>query len=167
MSLGQAIGDAMKELGLAVDDLDIPYGDSMIRKIRSGARKPAPDIMPLLADKLNSPEVSIKAWRELTNTGPAFLDGINIELHRSSMKDRLLREFAEAVDAVRNFDTSKPPGRETDHERRSRKAHLMEVMDSLVFGYMYVAVICMEYGDSFKELHDVHFSRLKSLGLVQ
>ncbi|GMA64725.1 helix-turn-helix domain-containing protein [Alicyclobacillus fastidiosus] len=168
MSLGQVIKEVRKARGLSQTDLGIPYGQSMIGRIERDERRVAPDIAPILVDKLDHPAVSITAMHEMTGgVGPVYLNGDNVDLHRSSVRERCLHEMSESMDAIQRFHTSKPPERETERERNQRKEHLLEVLDSIVHEYMYVAVQCEEYGFSFKELHNAHYAKLRSLRLVQ
>lgn len=158
--------EARKERGLLPGDLGLPYDDSMIRKIETGARKVAKDVAPMLIERLDDAAVTLAAIREFVGIGPAWLDGENVDTHRSAIRESCMREMLESIEAIERFATFKPPISETDHERKKRKEHLFEVLDSIVYQYMYVAVQCSEYGFSFKELHDAHYAKLRSLRLV-
>lgn len=167
MSLGQEVVEALKERGMTPQEAGIPYSRSMLGKIKRGERKIAKDIAPIVTTKLDKSVVYLKAWHELTGgVGPEFLDGRDIEFHRATLKERLLREFEEAVKALMEFDTSKPPDRVTDRELRVARERLMELLDSFSFGYTFLSIICDEYGFSFKDLHAQHHARLKQAGLV-
>lgn len=167
MSLGQAIGEVMKEHGLTAAELGIPYSDSMMRKVRSGTRKLAPDVAPIVASRLDKSVVYLEMWQELTDgVGPEWLDGSDIEHHRSSLKERLLREIGEAVQALTEFDTSRPPVRMTEREKRTVRDKMMELLDVISFCYTFLAIICDEFEFSFKEIHAMHHKRLKQAGLV-
>ncbi|QQE80887.1 helix-turn-helix domain-containing protein [Alicyclobacillus sp. SO9] len=168
MSVGQAIRDRRKEQGLKASDLGLPYTDSMIRKIESGERRLAKDVAPQLAQSLDHPALYFALAREYSGGfGPAWLDGENVDLHRSSVREKCIEELEEALVWLDKSASNRPPEAETTSQRKGRREHLLQVMDAAQACYVYVGVQCEAYGFSLLDISKEHYNKLRSLRYVR
>jgi transcriptional regulator with XRE-family HTH domain len=169
LSLGQAITISRVARGLKRGDLSsLGYTESMLGKIERGERRPAKDMAPRLAEKLDHPALYAELSRELTGgVGPAWLNGPNVDLHRASVREKCLEELREAMDAIDGCTSSKPPGTESEPDRRARYQHLIQCFDAWVALWAYMGVQCLEYGFSILKLSRDHFAKLKQRRYVE
>jgi transcriptional regulator with XRE-family HTH domain len=161
MSVAQGLVISRTARGLRQGDLP-GYTQTMVSMIERGERKLAKEAAPLIADKLDHPALYFELQREVTGgVGPAWLNGPNVDLHRSAVREKAKEEFTEAIDAIDRFATCKPPAAETEQERKKRWDHLLQVLDAIEAGYMYIAIQCEEYGFSMKQLSKAHYDKLR------
>lgn len=168
MSIAQALKTSRKDRGLKQSELEIPYSDSMVSMIERGDRHIAPDVAPMLAQKLDHPALFAEIARELTGGfGPAWLNGPNVDLHRSSVREKCLEELREAMAAIEKFAASRPPGAETEMDRKARYEHLLQAFDAIVALFHYIGIQCLEYGFSMLKLSRDHYAKLKGKRYVE
>jgi transcriptional regulator with XRE-family HTH domain len=161
MSVAQGLVISRTARGLRQGDLP-GYTQTMVSMIERGERKLAKEAAPLIADKLDHPALYFELQREVTGgVGPAWLNGPNVDLHRSAVREKTEEECMEFLDALRKFGTSKPPQCETEQERKKRWDHLLQGLDVVEAVYMYIAIQCEEYGFSLKALSKAHYDKLR------
>ncbi|WAH38581.1 hypothetical protein [Alicyclobacillus dauci] len=168
MSIQQALRISRTSRGLKQSDLDVPVTQQMISAIEKGTRQMAADLAPHFNRIVDHHAMYFETMREATDgVGPSYLDGPNVDLHRSAVREKCLEELQEAVDAISHFATNKPPGAEGDTHRRKREEHLLQVMDAIQASYMYIGVQCEEYGFSMRAINQKHRKKLESLRYVK
>lgn len=164
----QALVISRKARSKRQSELGVPYSQQMVSKIENGERTIADDMAPHFARALDHPAMFFELARELTGGfGPAWLNGTNVDLHRSSVREKCVEELDEAIQEIEKFRSAKPPHAEGDAERRRRKDHLLQVMDAVQAAYMYIGIQCEEYGFSLLQLSQEHFNKLRSLRYVE
>jgi transcriptional regulator with XRE-family HTH domain len=168
LSIAQGLKISRMSRRLGQNDLDVSYSKSMVSMIERGERNVASDMAPNLATKLDHPALFFETAREMTGGfGPAWLIGPNVDLHRSSVREKCVEELHEAIESISRFRTAKPPSVETESEREHRKEHLLQVMDAVEACYMYVGIQCEEYGFSLLQISREHFNKLRSRRYVK
>lgn len=168
LGVGQALKVSRKALGRSQTDVGVPYSQTMVAKIEHGERAVAADMAPRIGQALDHPAILLELAREQSGGwGPAWLDGPNVDLHRSAVRERCIDEVEEAVATIREWCSSKPPAVETDGDRKRRYEHLMQVMDAQVALAVYVGVQCTEYGFSMLQVSRDHYNKLKSKRYVR
>lgn len=168
MSISQGIVISRKARGLSQKELGIHYTQSMVSMIEKGERQIAPDVAPQLANKLDHPALLFNLTNELTGGfGPAWLDGPNVDLHRSSVREKTREALTTALNVIDQFSSSKPPGAENEQDHSKRRDHLFRVLDGIEAAYMYIGIQCEEYGYSLMQLSRDHHNQLRGKRYVQ
>lgn len=163
MSVAQAIRTARKDRGLKQDELGVPYSTSMVGMIERGQRQVAPDVMPILSERLDHPAVDMECARQATGgCGPAWMDGPAVDLHRAAMREKTLEELREAMEFMARTNTAKPPALLTEAERRKLEEHLQQVIDGIQWARQFVGVMCLEYGISHRKVWRDHRAKMRS-----
>lgn len=128
----------------------------------------AADAAAVVSRELDHPALYFEMARELTGGwGAPWLNGPNVDLHRSSTKEKALEEVDEAKAVMLQFASSKPPQMETERERLAREAHLLQVQDAVVALLHYIGTQCEEYGFSMMKVSRDHYNKLRCKGFVK
>lgn len=125
------------------------------------------DISKGLMEKFNNPQFAITLCQEYTGTGPIWLDGPNVDLHRSSVKEKTLEELEEAIHKLRNTSLAKPLQNLTAYELHAVKEALNELVEAQTAMAHLMAVVCMESGISYKDLWSQHYRSLQQGGYLE
>jgi hypothetical protein len=124
-------------------------------------------VAPQLAQKLDQPALLFNLTNELTGGfGPVSLDGSNVDLHRSSFREKTHEALMTAQDAIGHFSSSITPGVESEQDHTKRR-HLLQMLDAIKASYMYVGIQCEEYGHSLMQLSRDHHTQLCGKRYVQ
>jgi transcriptional regulator with XRE-family HTH domain len=168
VSVGQAIRISRSARNIGQEDLSaVGYTRSMIGKIERGERKLAKDMAPRLAEKVRHPALAFACAVEFSGGyGSCWLDGPNVDSHRSAVKEQAEIEIGEAMQTLHGFCSSKPPESLTEGERKRLHGLLMELLDARQWIDFCAAVYCEDYGFDFLGINIEHHKRLKSMRLV-
>lgn len=165
------VSSAMKEMrgGLHqqkfADELNVSR-ESISKYENSRSKVPA-DISRELTKKYNQPQFAVTIAQQYTGTGPIWLDGPNVDLHRSSVKEKTLEELQEAIHKLRSTSLAKPLVNLTPYELQSVREALEELVEAQTAMAHLVAVICMETGISYTDVWAQHYRSLQSSGYVE
>jgi len=165
------VGEIMK--GLRGDDTQLQWGLEMgvvretVSKYETGRSKVPVDISRKMMDKFDDPKLAITIQHEYTGTGPRWLDGPNVDLHRCSVREKTIEEMREALVAVENTSMSKPSGALTTKEREEHKNALEEMVELATAVMKYVAIGTDYIGISYKELWTDHYKYLQKAGFIK
>lgn len=138
-----------------------------ISKYENDRTKLPVDVSNGFMQKFNNPEFAITLGHEYTGTGPIWLDGPNVDLHRSSVKEKTLEELEEAIHKLRNTSLAKPLVNLTPYELQSVRDALEELVEAQTAMAHLVAVVCMETGISYTDVWAQHYRSLQSSGYVE
>ncbi|WP_020189685.1 helix-turn-helix transcriptional regulator [Kurthia sp. Dielmo] len=165
------VSSAMKEMrgGLHqqkfADELNVSR--ESISKYENGRSKVPADISRELTKKYNQPQFAVTIAQQYTGTGPIWLDGPNVDLHRSSVKEKTLEELEEAIHKLRSTSLAKPLVNLTPYELQSVRDALEELVEAQTAMAHLVAVVCMETGISYTDVWAQHYRSLQSSGYVE
>lgn len=97
------------------------------------------------------------------------LDGETVDLHRSSVKTKLIEELNEAIVAIKGVDLVNRPQKPLtdDEKRRVLEEELFPVLGAECSIETYIAVRCEELGISPAEAYELWHKRLESKGYTQ
>ncbi len=137
-----------------------------ISKYENNRTKIPTDVSKGLMDKFNNPQFAITVGQEYTGTGPIWLDGPNVDLHRSSVKEKTLEELEEAIHKLRNTSLAKPLQNLTAYELHAVKEALDELVEAQTAMAHLMAVVCMESGISYTDLWSQHYRSLQQAGYL-
>lgn len=146
--------------------LEINLTRETVSKYENERSKVPADISRTLVNKFDNPKFALTIRNEYTGTGPRWLDGPNVDLHRSSVKEKTLEELGEAIEALSNFCLSKPLKRLQLFEKQALETVLDELVEAQTALDHMVAVVCKEAEISYTEVWDKHYKSLMSAGYL-
>lgn len=159
--------------GLRGDNTQLQWGFDMgvvretVSKYETGRSKVPADIGRKMMDKYDDPKLAMTIQYEYTGTGPRWLDGQNVDLHRCSVREKTIEEMKEALVAVENTSMSKPSGALTPKEREEHKNALEEMVELATAVMAYVAIGTEYIGMSYKELWADHYKYIQQEGFIE
>ena len=146
--------------------LDINTTRETVSKYENGRSKVPSDISRTLVKKYDNPKFAITVRNEYTGTGPKWLDGPNVDLHRSSVKEKTVEEMKEALDLIVNTCLAKPLKKLQHFELQSVDSMLQEAAEAITALDHFIAVVCKEAEISYTEVWDKHYKALMSAGYL-
>lgn len=162
------VGKLIKELRDDDTQQQLAFDLGVVRetvsKYETGRSQVPPDISRALMRKYDNPKFAMTVRSEYTGTGPRWLDGPNVDLHRSSVKEKTVEELQEALNALLSTSFSKPLKLLAHFDIRDLRETLKEILEAITAGEMLVAVVCQEAGISYKDLWKEHYSDLEAAG---
>lgn len=162
-----SVGAVLKELRGATTQQQLAFDMGVVRetisKYENGRSQVPADISRTLVDKFDNPKFAITVRNEYTNTGPKWLDGPNVDLHRSSVREKTIEELQEALDAISNTSLAKPL-KQRIFEMRDIEEMLLEAVEAMTALDHFVAVVCTESKISYTGLWDKHYRELANAG---
>lgn len=162
---------AMKEMRKGESQQQVAMGLNVSRETVSAyengrARIPA-DIAQAMMSKAENPRFAFALRNEYTKTGPIWLDGPNVDLHRSSVREKTLEELEEVVGLLKEFSFARPLKSLPDWEAPALDELLKEVVEAITAMEHFVVVVCEEAGMSYMDVWSKHHQYLKAKGYVQ
>lgn len=146
--------------------LDLGVVRETVSKYENG-RSPIPqDISRQIVSKYDNPKFAMKVRHEYTGTGPVWLDGENVDLHRSSVKEKTIEELQESLESILKTCLAKPLKNIQLFERQEVEKMLVEAVDAITALDHFVAVICTEADISYKEIWNRHYRKLATAGYI-
>ncbi|GGA31362.1 hypothetical protein GCM10011384_21060 [Psychrobacillus lasiicapitis] len=146
--------------------LDINLTRETVSKYENGRSKVPSDISRTLVNKYDNPKFAMTIRNEYTGTGPKWLDGPNVDLHRSSVKEKTLEELREALETLESFSLAKPLKKLQLFERQLLERVLDELVEAQTAIDHMVAVVCKEADISYTGVWDKHYRSLASAGYI-
>ncbi|WP_225216045.1 helix-turn-helix domain-containing protein [Psychrobacillus faecigallinarum] len=146
--------------------LDINTTRETVSKYENGRSKVPSDISRTLVKKFDNAKFAITVRNEYTGTGPKWLDGPNVDLHRSSVKEKTVEEMKEALDLIVNTCLAKPLKKLQHFELQSVDSMLQEAVEAITALDHFIAVVCKEAEISYTEVWDKHYKALMSAGYL-
>lgn len=165
MGIGSALKEARESRGETQEQLAFEFNLSrqMVSHIEKERRKLPEDIAPRSVQLLDDGFYSLEVAHLMT--GGSFvgkLDGENVDLHRSSVKEKAEEELEEAMAALRHISVVNRPDNTNPEQQEQLKKALLECIDVIVCLSHFVAVICKEYGLSWVRIWKDHKLKLKA-----
>ena len=173
MSIGALIEEVCHTRGLTQKELGNigNISSKTVSAIKLGRRNAAKDVLNSWAEKLDCPRVYLEMVREAGGGvyGTIWLDGENVDLHRTSVfmkAEEELREALEALGATEQFIINHPTQTSDGQKEQIREA-LMQCLDARVAIDTLVAVKCEAYGLSVRNLFLEHQHKLEQRGYIK
>lgn len=170
MAIGKAIAKARNGQAFTQEDLAIMLNVSRESesKYENETRNFPKDLIPKVCDILDDPFLYFAAASE--DTGGSWVKELNgdyIDLHRSSVAAKTREELDEALNAIESISVANHPNSLKDHDRCKLEKAMMESIDAMYALSHYVAIVCQDYGYSWKDMWDKHTRKLISLGYLK
>lgn len=172
----------MSELGLAIREARINRNftqktvgsigfcsGKLISAIERGERQPSVDVVERLTKELDDPRLYMEAANEVTGGvfGVSWLDGDCVDLHRASVKEKVIEELSEAIRAINNVKVYDNPKAIKPDRKEYAKKSIQESIDVYDAIAHFIAVMCNEYGLSIKEMFKEHRQKLMERGYLK
>lgn len=164
------VGKVLKELRGSQTQLSLGLETNVTResisKYENGRSQIPRDISQHIMRKFDDPRFAITLRQEYTSTGPKWLDGKNVDLHRCSVKEKTLEEVKEALDALEEVSFSTPFNLLEHFERQRVELALQELVEAQTAIDMLVAIVCIESDISYTQVWQSHYSKLTRAGYI-
>lgn len=173
MSIGAIIEEVCRNRGLTQNELGKMGNISpkTVSAIKLGRRNIAKDVLQTWAEKLDSPRVYLEMVREAGGGvyGSTWLDGENVDLHRSSVFMKTGEELEEASQALKAAETIviHNPQKISDEQKKKIEEALLQCLDARLAIDILVAVKCETYGISIRGLFQKHQRKLEQRGYIK
>lgn len=138
-----------------------------VSKMENGRTKVAPDIAQKLMSINDNPRFALAIRNEYTKTGPIWLDGPNVDLHRSSVKEKTLEELEEVKTQLHEFNFAKPLKNLSPWEVPKLDNLLLEIVELITALETLAVVTCEEANKSYTELWNRHYQTLRLKEYIQ
>lgn len=138
-----------------------------VSKYENGRSKVPADISRSIVNKYDNPRFAMTVQHEYTGTGPQWLDGENVDLHRCSVKEKTVEETQEALEAIRSINLATPLHAIKHFDIPRLEEVLEEAVEAITALHHFVAVICLESGLSYKGVWDKHYNDLEEDGYIK
>lgn len=134
----------------------------LISAIERGERQVSVDVLEKVTKELDDPRLYMQAASEVTGGVFAvnWLDGDSIDLHRASVKEKLIEELSEAIRAINIVKVYENPKHMKPEQRELAKKSIQECIDVYDCVAHYIAVMCDELGISIKDMFEEHKKKL-------
>jgi transcriptional regulator with XRE-family HTH domain len=130
------------------------------------AKLPA-DISQKVMHKYDNPWFAMTLHHQYTRTGPVRLDGHRVDLHRSSVKGKVLEEISEAERWIKKVDLTNKLCHLSAWEKQDLHESLVQVADAITGLAQFMAVVCEEAQISYAGVWQAHYNKLVSNGYVK
>lgn len=164
------VGKEVKRLRADDTQEKFAYGTGVTReaisKYETGRVPLPPDVSRTLTKKYNDSRFTMTVQQEYTGTGPKWLDGPNVDLHRSAVKEKTLEEIQELLAAMGSISFATPLGNLKPFEFQNVEALLEEAVEAMTALSHFVAVVCKESGISPTAIWDKHYLSLERAGFI-
>ncbi|WP_084245178.1 helix-turn-helix domain-containing protein [Planomicrobium okeanokoites] len=165
------LAHSMKEMrnGQTQDQLamDLNVSRESVSKYENGHVRIPADIARHLMHRNDNARFAFALRNEYTQTGPIWLDGPNVDLHRSSVKEKVLEELEEAANAIKRMNFARPLKSLSNWEVPELEKLLEETVEAITAMEHLIVVVCEETGMSYTDTWQKHYVQLKSKGYVQ
>lgn len=169
--IGVAIKEAREERRMTQQELgQVSFlSDKMISAVETGRRSLTKEASKIICKKLNNPRVYFEMASEIT--GDVFslnwLDGAAVDLHRAAVREKIIEELSEAVQAITIVKTYKNPkicsGKDIEDVTKS----IQEAIDVYNASAIYVSVMCTEFNLDIKEMFRLQKEKLINRGYLK
>ena len=147
--------------------MELNVSRESVSKIENGRSKVAPDISRKLMEMGDNARLAFALRHEYTGTGPLWLDGPNVDLHRSSVKEKTIEESEEFLIALKELSFSKPLKNLSHWEMPQLLKVLEEGAEAITAIEHLLVVICEEANISYTGIWHDHYIQLKAKEFIQ
>ncbi|MFF5994246.1 helix-turn-helix transcriptional regulator [Lysinibacillus sp. KU-BSD001] len=138
-----------------------------VSKYENGRSKVPADISRRIVDKFDDPRFAMTIQQEYTGTGPIWLNGENVDLHRCSVKEKTIEELQEALKAIHTINLA-TPFHAVNHFNLSKLEEVLEeAVEAITALQHFVAITCAESGLSYRKVWTDHYNDLEEGGFAK
>lgn len=147
--------------------MDLNASREAVSKWENGRTKIPADIAAAMMERKENPWFALAIRSEYTKTGPLRLNGPNVDLHRSSVREKTLEEVGELIACLTEFSFAKPLKTLSEWEKPELHNLLEEAVEAITGLEHLVAVVCEEANISYTETWQKHHTQLRAKGYIQ
>lgn len=169
--VGMAIKEAREIKGITQKKLgECSYISSKtISAIETGRRNLSQDNLKYICEELDDPRVYLEVASEIC--GEVFnipwLDGESADLHRASVKEKIIEELSEAIRAINLAKVYRNPNCCSDEDINIVIESIQETIDVYNASAIYIAIMCREYNIPIKEMFKKQRQKLIDRGYIK
>lgn len=141
----------------------------LVSAIERGERQVSIDVLRNITKGLDEPRVYMEAANEITGGvfGVSWLNGECVDLHRASVKEKVVEELHEAITAIDVLKVCDNPKTCKNEQRELVRKSILEVIDVYVAAAHYIAIMCREYDFDIKDLFQEQREKLVQHGYLR
>lgn len=155
-------GETQLSLGL-----DIGVGRERLSRYENGRAKVPSDISRTLVNRFDNPKLALAVQHEYTGTGPIYLNGPNVDLHRCSVREKTIEELQEALDSITSTSLAKPSDAIEHFERKNIMDMIEEAVEAATALANFIAVTTEHLGISYTGVWMDHYKYLQKAGFIK
>lgn len=167
---GSVVGGILKELrGEETQQqfsFDLGVARETLSKYENGRTKVPSDISRSIVKKFDDPKFAVTVQHEYTGTGPRYLDGPNVDLHRCSVKEKTIEELQEVLDSMKCTNLTKPAKAINPFERQNIENMVEEAVEAITALTNFVAVATQHFELSYTGVWLNHYKDLEKAGYI-
>ncbi|MFL0198328.1 helix-turn-helix domain-containing protein [Clostridium sp. WILCCON 0269] len=169
--IGVAIKEAREERGMTQEELgQISFlSNKTISAIETGRRSLTRDNLKTICKKLDDPRIYFQAASEVTEDvfRLNWLDGEAADLHRAAVREKVLEELDEAVQAITVIKTYKNPKTCSRKDIEDIVQSIQETIDVYNASAIYIAVMCKAFNLDIREMFKVQKEKMINKGYIK
>ncbi|WP_411680456.1 helix-turn-helix domain-containing protein [Clostridium thailandense] len=169
--LGTIIREVREHKGMTQEVLgQVSFlSDSTISAIETGRRALTQENLEIICKILDDPRLYFEVASKITDNVFNFywLDGEAADLHRASVKEKIIEELDEAIKAIALTKTYKNPTTCNDDDIKNITKSIQETIDVFNASAIYIAVMCREFNLDIKELFNAQKKKLINRGYLR
>lgn len=162
--IGVAIKEARELKGITQKDLgkESLLSEKTISAIETGRRGITQENLKILCKELDDPRLYFEAASEICGDVFAinWLDGEAADLHRASVREKVIEELDEAIKAIYLTKTYKQPAACGGDDIKAIETSIKETIDVFDASAIYITVMCREFGLNIKDMFRLHKEKL-------
>lgn len=141
----------------------------LISAIERGERQASVDVLEKITSELDDPRLYMEAANEITGGvfGVNWLDGESADLHRASVKEKVIEELSEAIRSINLTKVYINPKSCSKEDVEKVTSSIQETIDVFNASAIYIAVMCREYNIDIKEMFNVQKRKLIERGYIK
>ncbi|WP_416144942.1 helix-turn-helix domain-containing protein [Planococcus koreensis] len=147
--------------------MELNVSRELISKIENGSRNIPADISRKMMDRKENPWFALAIRNEYTGTGSIRLNGPNVDLHRSSVKEKTIEEIEEMLVALKSISFAKPLRTLSNWEKPGLEKLIEEAIEATTAIEHLIAIVCEEAGISYLESYQQHYLQLQAKGYLE
>ncbi|UIN45104.1 XRE family transcriptional regulator [Bacillus licheniformis] len=134
--------------------LDLNVSESMVSKMRNGARKMPWDVAETSLKKFDQPFFAMGIMHHFSDgCAPPVFSGDSVERHRLAFEEIMVNEAQEIVKTLHEVSFVKNPKIVTAEEKERVIEAIKELLDVEAWAKNLAALLCKEYRISLKECY--------------
>lgn len=162
--IGVAIREARETKGITQKQLaQLSFlSDKTISAVETGKRVLTLENLDFICSELNDSRLYLESTNKVCDGvfGVHWLDGEAADLHRASVKEKVVEELSEAIRAINSIKTYKNPKACSKEEIEANKFSIQQTIDAFNASGIYIAVMCRECGFDVREMFDTNKQKL-------
>lgn len=166
-----SVGEALKEVRGDKTQLQLGFefnlGREAISKYENGRAKVPADISRSIVDKYDDPKFALAVQHQYTGTGPIWLNGPNVDLHRCSVREKTIEELEEAIVSIKKTSLSKPKEAINPYEKKNMMDMIEEAVEAATALANFIAVTTDHLGISYTGVWTSHYQYLQEEGFIK